>query len=485
MMYFSDIFEVDSTVLEEYGALDISLYRDLPLFIDPFLLYASEKEEYQQLHNSILNYLTFLKQNANIAQQNPGLLRHWFVFSEVKQNWLGYSKTGNAGRGLNMHFAKHISTVIQSIYQDIGHEKNTESSHVEELALFGSGVGKDSISDFATNLIKSYLLEYTQKFAQEHIKPEYRKRISVKRACFDGRTCRWEGRIYDLPYFNGDYVLLTPKDILTKDDTWMNNSDMLDRFADILESLPNRELRETIGKVYIDLISECSSIKISEINAVKRRVFDEYPVLVEQYIWMRENKKDEAKSLAASHVGEIEEIYNRQIKEWIASSEEVRKLYSLPCGTRQETLARLLYFKHVIEDNDGYKLFYYNGRRIAKEEEVQLLFRFVWYASGASVDREVNNGRGPVDYKVSNGKEDQTLVEFKVASNTKLRQNLENQVEIYKKANQAESALIAIVYFNEKEQKRLLTILKELQLEGNENIVLIDASIKESASNVK
>ncbi len=37
-IYFSDFFEVDEKIIEDYGALNISLINDLPLFIDPFLL---------------------------------------------------------------------------------------------------------------------------------------------------------------------------------------------------------------------------------------------------------------------------------------------------------------------------------------------------------------------------------------------------------------------------------------------------------------
>lgn len=484
MMYFSDIFEVEPSVLEEYGALDISLYSDLPLFIDPFLLYASDKTEYRELHQSILNYLAFIKRNASVAQKNDGLLRHWFVFSEVKQNWLGYSKTGNAGRGLNIHFARHISTVIQQIYEELGHETKTDSSHVEELALFGCGVGKDSISDFTTNLIKGYLLEFTQTFAVAHLRENQRRNISVKRAYFNERTQRWESRTYNLPYYHGDYVLLTPKDILTKDDTWMNNSDMLDRFDDIRAALSNVELRDLIGRRYIELLAQVESRKQAEINAVKRKVFDEFPEMVEQYISMREDRKEEAKSQSLLNVQEIEDIFNAQIKEWLASSEEARVLYTMPVSTRDEVKQRLLYFKQVIEHNDGYKLFYHNGEKIAKEESAQLLFRFVWFCTELSVDREVNNGRGPVDYKVSNGNTDKTLVEFKLASNTKLEKNLANQVEVYKAANQTDSAFTVILYFSDSEQERVLKILKALQLEGNENILLIDASPKESASNV-
>ena len=55
MVYFSDIFNVDESILESYGVMNISLLNDIPLFIDPFLLYASEKPEYRQLHENILD----------------------------------------------------------------------------------------------------------------------------------------------------------------------------------------------------------------------------------------------------------------------------------------------------------------------------------------------------------------------------------------------------------------------------------------------
>jgi hypothetical protein len=43
MVYFSDIFNLDESILEEYRTMNISLLNDVPLFIDPFLLYAGVK----------------------------------------------------------------------------------------------------------------------------------------------------------------------------------------------------------------------------------------------------------------------------------------------------------------------------------------------------------------------------------------------------------------------------------------------------------
>lgn len=56
-----------------------------------------------------------------------------------------------------------------------------------------------------------------------------------------------------------------------------------------------------------------------------------------------------------------------------------------------------------------------------------------------------SNGRGPVDYKVSMGDRDKTLVEFKLARNTKLKANLNDQVKIYEKANDTKSSITVIL----------------------------------------
>ncbi len=102
------------------------------------------------------------------------------------------------------------------------------------------------------------------------------------------------------------------------------------------------------------------------------------------------------------------------------------------------------------------------------------------------VNREVNNGRGPVDYSVSNGAKDKTLVEFKLASNSKLKMNLENQVKVYEKASGTKQSIKVILYFDNSELSKLTGILRELDLEKDGSIILIDAgNNKPSASNVK
>ncbi len=91
------------------------------------------------------------------------------------------------------------------------------------------------------------------------------------------------------------------------------------------------------------------------------------------------------------------------------------------------------------------------------------------------MNREVNNGRGPVDYTVSRGKRGKTLVEFKLASNTSLKKNLKAQAEIYQKAGDAEHSIKVIIFFTAEERANVEAILDELGLTANRNVVLIDA----------
>ena len=134
---------------------------------------------------------------------------------------------------------------------------------------------------------------------------------------------------------------------------------------------------------------------------------------------------------------------------------------------------------------DGYRIFYINGKPLRRENDLQIMYRLVWYATEFDVNREVNNGRGPVDFKVSKGSSDSTLVEFKLASNTKLKKNLSNQVEIYKAANHTDRAIKVILYFSDDEYTKVNGVLNDLGLQGCPDIILIDATgNKPSASNV-
>lgn len=485
MVYFSELFGLEEKVLEDYGAINISLINDIPLFIDPFLLYASDKQEYKELHEGILDYLTFLRDKAAEGAVSMEKIKRWYCFHEVKQNWLGYSETGNGGSGLGVDFGRSMTNNICSVFKDLRNETITETSHLEKLCLFRSGVGRDNVSDFTCNLIKEYLLKYTETFARQYLQPEQCRKISVQKVIFDYEREVWRPRTFYLPYFNGDFVLLTPKDLLTKDENWINLSDMRHRFLDITSSLPNEELRDQINDVYARAIPERASQK--ERNEAASAIINRYPMLMDYYIKLKEEDKEGAKDASNNIVTEVDKIFIRNIQGLISKLQKDTTFYEeVSMGSYEATRNRVMFLKHVIEDCDGYKLLYNGEKPIKKEKDLQILFKLTWFGTAYDVNAEVNNGRGPVDYKVSFGSSDKTLVEFKLAKNSKLKQNLQHQVGVYEQANDTQQSMKVILFFSEAEHNTVNNTLKELKLENSPNIILIDAcNNKLSASNVK
>ena len=488
-IYFSDFFDVDTSKLEEFGAFNISLINDLPLFIDPFLLFGSKKYEYKKLHNSILKYLTFLKGKSEIGITHISQIKSWYLFPEVKQNWFGYSKVGNSGSGLGEKFAKAFSSSMHIVFDDLGKEIITQSSHLEKAGLFQIGVGKDNISDFTTNLIKEYLLEYTELFAKKHINKKQIKKVKVDKVYFDYKFERWMPKEYELPYLFGDFIVLTPRDILTKDDNWINSNDLKGDFTRICNGIPNDQLRHEIFNYYrktLPIPTKNKKNTQKEISLAVHKTITKFPKIIKLYIKLKEENKEGAKNISKQKVEQVETIFIKQITKFVELLLKETEFYNIvPNSSYEQAMKRIQFLKTVIEDNDGYRLFYVDHQPIKREEDLQIIYRLTWFASDFDVNREPNNGRGPVDYAISKGSKDKTLIEFKLASNSKIRQNLAKQVEVYEKANSTKKSIKVILYFDATEYNKVQRVLKELKLENSKNIILIDAGRKISASNVK
>ena len=95
---------------------------------------------------------------------------------------------------------------------------------------------------------------------------------------------------------------------------------------------------------------------------------------------------------------------------------------------------------------------------------------------GATPNREsvlllIDFAAGRIDI----GAADKSLIEFKLASNRQLKRNLQNQVEIYEKANDTATAVTVIVAYSAAEHARVIAQLKELDLQAREDIIVIDA----------
>ena len=487
-MFFTEKFQVSSEILKSYGAVDISLICDVPLFVDPMLIFNSDNERYTELHNNIIHYFYFLYTKA--AQGlTPKEIDAWFNFSEVPNNWLGYSLRGNKGLALGKKYANFL---YDNIAFAIDTHSISKSTHIEKVMLLYEGSGKDKISDLTVNLIKGFLCEYTETFALKHIKKEFLEKFPVDKAYFNYDTESFISKEFTLPYiYNEDnkkeYVLLTPYDILREDEPAINKKDFLNSYDRIRTVIENVSLRAYVNN-YIGLAvrryeenqrKNKRPIKEKSIEKVEKQAFEEvvkeHPELYDYYIKLRETDTDEIRLQC------LDEL-NTQLNKLFVASKNMIALFESKNYQRNEMLTareeakqRIKFFKHIIEDCDGYKNLYVKGVQIAQENDLQRLFRFVWYGTTYKVDAESNNGRGQTDFIISKGQANQNIVEFKLASNSRLA-HVFTQVKIYEAANCADGSLIVIFYFSEEEQVYAEQVIKDAGYEEmiDDAIFLID-----------
>ncbi|MHB1334799.1 MAG: hypothetical protein ACYCXQ_02410 [Candidatus Humimicrobiaceae bacterium] len=488
-VYFSDIFNVKHSIIENYGALDISLVCDNPAFVDPFLIFANPK--HKKLHNFIIDYLKFLKKlSLKEEKLSSGNFKHYYKFPEAKQVWLGYSVDGNAGLGLGEKFAESLYKNLNKIFSKFGEEQITESSHLEKLCLIEEGVGVDKISDFTVNLIKKFLLGYTQSFAQKYINKKYLAEFPVHKVEFDFKKGIWFDARFMLPKLERrgkkEFVLLVPREILAKEDTWISKNDFLDNDTTIFSTIQNDELRTKINRFFYDNLAtklnkkkqrEKDYSKKSKKNALLKTVW-EFPEIIDYYIKYKELNKEYA---LRYHIAEQEFV--NFFSDATVLKKEIKREKFVKLNSLDDCISRILFFKKKLESNSNDLYF---KTKPLQEKHLRLIFKNVTYGTLFDYNSEVNNGRGPIDFIVSYGSNDKTGLELKLASNTKLKQNLLNQGKIYQEDSNLKHVIKMIFYFSDQELERVKGILKEIKKPvDNKEIFLIDCRKKESASNQK
>ena len=189
---------------------------------------------------------------------------------------------------------------------------------------------------------------------------------------------------------NGRYVILTPKDLLTKDETWINASEMRHRLLDITNSLPNDELRDQINDIYLKQLPK-KKITDKLRNEAAANTIARFPILMDYYITIKEEEKEDAKNTSREIVLSVDEVFIRNIQTLIQILKVNTQFYDKSAiGSYDASKARVMYLKDFIENKDGYKLFYHKGKPIKKEKDLQLLFKLTWFATIFDVNSPVS-----------------------------------------------------------------------------------------------
>lgn len=193
---------------------------DIPLGIDPFLLFKSRDPALRALHEILINAY-----NAGIEAVRRGdhhEARRRFDFPEVAEIGLGYTKAGKRGSG--------VGTLLTGLTLDT--LANAPAllergvRHIEEMQLLSAGIGPDRVSDITANLLKGFLIEYTQRQCAIWNLPLVAG-VPVEHV-YDPETLQWVDGHYDLPInpLDGRAILLVPRRIV-RTLPWINYDDFL------------------------------------------------------------------------------------------------------------------------------------------------------------------------------------------------------------------------------------------------------------------
>lgn len=488
--FFSDFFDVSEKTIETYGAYNVSLVSDLPLFIDPFLLFNSQKPEYLKLHEEIINYLNFLRDRSLAGTLDDGLIADWFTFPEVRQNWFGYSKTGNRGSGLGLKFATSLDQNFR-ILTDFGQE-TVSHSHLEKLTLINDGVGRDNISDFTTNLIKEFLCTYTQKFARKYLPDRLRQTHIIDKVKFNYRTESWMHKSFELPNYDSsipdNYVILTPVDILSKDEAWISRPDLLKRFEVIANSIPNFELRSKLNNYFNKRLSEIAPPTIQGRSKAGRKqkpkkptqkqkaqaasdTIREYPTILDYFLKEREARGNEAETVSSLKVVDSKLLYLKQFAKLGALLLDSTSFYSTDDVSYKGSLERLKILKDAVETKGGNEIFHYNGRPIEDEDNLSILFRLTWKAQ-----RFAKSGNPAEVITAWKPSRKSIKIVLKLCSNPQLKATLEKLRDVYDEQSNEQKYILALVYYSTEMLNSAESLLKQMDMENHKNVVLINGA---------
>ena len=129
--------------------------EDIPLYVDPFLLWKSPSQQDNALHTTITNSFNHLNYLIKKKQEDEAL-SILINISECYEVGLGVSKTRKGTK-----ISKKQAQETLNLFKDIPEYSQFGFTHFEIIQLYISGISKDRISDITCNYLKSFLIDYT------------------------------------------------------------------------------------------------------------------------------------------------------------------------------------------------------------------------------------------------------------------------------------------------------------------------------------
>jgi len=251
------------------------LDEDIPLYLDPFLLWKSPSQQDQALHTEIINSFNFL--GKLFLEDTDRAIQILKEISECNEVGLGNSKTKH-GKKIGDKMAKEIL----STFRDIPQIQKQGFTHFEELQLLIENFSKDRVSDISCNFIKSFLIDYTIQQCEKHSIPI--KTVEVQ--YFDTKKLKLIAEEIDLPINPNtkEPILLIPKRWL-RFVPWINFEDYFQDYISTSKKLlsgrkiPRPQILEYNRKNYDQVQTYIKRKQLEQKSCKNDPLFTQIPIL--------------------------------------------------------------------------------------------------------------------------------------------------------------------------------------------------------------
>ena len=224
---------------ENLEFVDIDLENDLELFIDPYIFTKLKGDFASKCSNTIINFFNEIIDLIR-KQDELNAIRILNGLKEPSETHLGlsyHSVNGKAVRGKK----------ALKLYQKLANSNAAKTGRLKDLSdceLMIDGIGKDNISDITTNIIRQYLIEYTENQCKIYGIPM----MPFTNRIWDSLKKKWIEKKYDLPSINGKKIIFVPKSIVT-DKLILNYYDFYNK--EVLEYYKNKEITACTSLVIV------------------------------------------------------------------------------------------------------------------------------------------------------------------------------------------------------------------------------------------
>lgn len=454
----SKVLGVTREQLDVKGIFDSTIDLDSRLYIDPALFINTTIPEFQGAQQKITAYFDNILRLVK-GSNNPGdaLWRSALkklTFGEGLRSGLGYSENGTGGRGIGPDKAAQILQTVKEI-ADAG---INDPAIFELVPAIEEGIGSDSISDMVTIILKEEFLGYTRRIAAE---------LGVH-APVDTK---------------GKPLIFLPKRALSDLPT-AEKWDDIEIVAAHNDGL-RQKLNDLIGKSWKKAALEFKK------QGLKNLLLDN-PPLIKDLLANYRRRHVKSYDFQLDHLG---------LLLWDIVGEEAARRFPLDIPvTFPITAATLMtiakhicdQYQQLIEYNGLVECLYDRNGDKRPERLPQLLFYAIadsyCKANNVDINREVNNGAGALDVKLSQGRVKVTI-ELKYSSNPKLIAGYNKQLVAYNNAEGVDPtySIYLILRVNDNQEGKInniRNIIKEKEQQGKKcpALYVINAIPKPSAS---